>query len=116
MRRRRKTNKIYALILILLVVSLGFATLSTTLKINGTAGIKSSQWDIHWENVQPNASSTVTIPYSFASGSSVSNEMYVIIPATPAIKIPTKTCGKNNPKINIPTNAPIGSVIPDSAA
>ena len=42
-------------------------------------------------------------PYSFASGSSVSNEMYVIIPATPAIKIPTKTCGKNNPKINIPT-------------
>lgn len=38
-----------------------------------------------------------------------------MIPATPAIKIPTITCGKNNPKTNIPTNAPIGSVIPDNA-
>ena len=56
------------------------------------------------------------LPYSFANGSMVSNEIYVIIPATVAIKNPTKKFGTNNPKMNIPTNAPIGSVIPDSAA
>ncbi len=60
MRRNKKKNKQLALLLILLGITVGFALLSTTLKINGTAGIKSSQWDIHWENVQPNAQSTVT--------------------------------------------------------
>ena len=57
MKKRRK--KIYALIL-LLVITIGYALISTTLKINGVAGIKSNQWDIHWENVQPNQQSTVT--------------------------------------------------------
>ena len=56
------------------------------------------------------------LPYSFASGRRVSNEMYVMIPATVAIKNPTKKFGINNPNTNIPTNAPIGSVIPDNAA
>ena len=51
MRRRRKTNKIYALILILLVVSLGFATLSTTLKINGTSTLNKNTWNIYWDNI-----------------------------------------------------------------
>ena len=40
------------------------------------------------------------LPYSFASGNNVSNAIYVIIPATVAIKNPTKNCGKNIPKIN----------------
>lgn len=56
------------------------------------------------------------LPYSLARGSSVSNEIYVIIPPTAAIKNPTSICGTNNPKTNIPTNAPMGSVIPDNAA
>ena len=56
------------------------------------------------------------LPYSLANGNRVSKEIYVIIPATAAIKNPTIICGKNNPKTNIPTNAPIGSVIPDIAA
>ena len=55
-------------------------------------------------------------PYSFASGRSVSNDIYVIIPPTAAIKNPTSIWGKNKPNTNIPTNAPIGSVIPDNAA
>ena len=56
---KKKRNRLY-LLLLLLGVTVGFALLSTTLYINGTAGIKSSTWDIHWENVQPNAQSTVT--------------------------------------------------------
>ena len=60
MRRNKKKSRQLALLLILLGITVGFALLSTTLKINGTAGIKSSQWDIHWENVQVNNESTVT--------------------------------------------------------
>ena len=56
---RKKQKKIYALI-ILLLVTIGYALLSTTLKINGIANIKSNTWDIHFENVQPNNNSTVT--------------------------------------------------------
>ena len=60
MRRNKKKSRQLALLLILLGITVGFALLSTTLKINGTAGIKSNQWDIHWENVQVNNESTVT--------------------------------------------------------
>ena len=56
---RKRRKKIFALIL-LLVITIGYALISTTLKINGVAGIKSNTWDIHWENVQPNQQSTVT--------------------------------------------------------
>ena len=57
-RSKKRLNK-YFLLLLLLGVSVGFALLSTTLKINGIAGVKGSTYDIHWENVQPNANSTV---------------------------------------------------------
>ena len=56
---KKRKKKISALIL-LLVITIGYALLSTTLKINGVANIKSNTWDIHFENVQPNQSSTVT--------------------------------------------------------
>ena len=60
MKRNKKKNRQLALLILLLSITIGFALLSTTLYINGTAGIKSNTWDIHWENVQPNAESTVT--------------------------------------------------------
>ena len=59
-KNNKKQKKIVLLLLILLAVSVGFALLSTTLKINGTANIKGNTWDIHWENVVPNQESTVT--------------------------------------------------------
>ena len=49
--RRRKNNKIYVLIVILLVLTIGFAALSTTLKINGAAIINKNTWSIYWNNV-----------------------------------------------------------------
>ena len=58
-RTKKKKTHIYLLVLLLLL-GIGFAALTATLKINGTAGIKSNQWDIHWENVQVNNESTVT--------------------------------------------------------
>lgn len=43
-------KKKYLLLILLLVVTIGFALLSTTLKINGIAGIKSNRWSIHWDD------------------------------------------------------------------
>ena len=60
MKRNKKQRKVLTYLLVVLGITIGYALLSTTLKINGTAGIKSNRWDIHWENVQPNAESTVT--------------------------------------------------------
>ena len=57
--RRIKINK-FGLLVLLLLISIGFALLSTTLKIDGLFGIKGNSWDIHWENVQPNTNSSVT--------------------------------------------------------
>ena len=48
------------LLLILLLVSVGYALLSTTLNINGTSKIAATSWDIHFENVQTTSNSNVT--------------------------------------------------------
>ena len=49
MKNRKKRNKIYLYLLVILGLTVGFALLSTTLNINGTAGIKKNTWDIHWD-------------------------------------------------------------------
>lgn len=61
MKNRKKGRMIFLLILIL-GVTVGFALLSTTLKINGTAGIKANTWSVHWddESVEPTAGSNIT--------------------------------------------------------
>ena len=56
------------------------------------------------------------LPNSLASGNNVSNEMYIIIPATAAIATPIINCGMKKCNNIIPNIAPIGSLIPDSAA
>jgi hypothetical protein len=49
--KNKKRSKVLLLILLLLGISIGFALLSTTLKINGTAGIKKNTWSVYWDNV-----------------------------------------------------------------
>ena len=56
MRNRRK-NKVFLYLLVILGITVGFALLSTTLKINGIAGIKSNTWNIHWDDESINVSS-----------------------------------------------------------
>ena len=51
MRKRDKINKIFALVLILLGITIGYAALSTTLKINGTTNIGKNTWDVYWDNL-----------------------------------------------------------------
>ena len=54
MKRKQKSKRlIIAVALILLVaISIGYAGLSTTLTINGTANIAATSWNVHFENVQ----------------------------------------------------------------
>lgn len=51
----KKTNNKFLLTLVLVAVlgiSLGYATLSRTLTISGTSGIKNNSWDVHFEQIQ----------------------------------------------------------------
>ena len=50
MRKNKKQRRIMLLLILILSITIGFALLSTTLKINGNASIKSNTWDIHWDD------------------------------------------------------------------
>ena len=58
--KSKKFNKRLLLVLLLVVVTIGYATLQTSLTINGTSKINNSTWDIHFETVTPTPGS-VTI-------------------------------------------------------
>ena len=49
MKRKNKRNKVMFLILLLLAISIGFAALATTLKINGNASVTKGSWNIYWD-------------------------------------------------------------------
>jgi hypothetical protein len=55
--RNKKKNKIFLYLLVILGITVGFAFLSTTLYINGTASIKSNSWNIHWDDTSINVTS-----------------------------------------------------------
>ena len=50
MRKNKRKNKILLLTVILLGVTIGFAALATTLKIDGIANITKPTWSIYWAN------------------------------------------------------------------
>ena len=47
--RNKKKNRIYFLLILLLGITVGFAALATTLKINGNAGITKNTWSVYWD-------------------------------------------------------------------
>lgn len=49
MKKYKKHNKIVYLLALLLIVSIGYALMSTVLKLNGNVTIKSGTWDIYWD-------------------------------------------------------------------
>ena len=60
--RNKKRNRIFLLLILLLGITVGFALLSTTLRINGTAGIGKSSWNIYWDNVDNEDGVSATKP------------------------------------------------------
>lgn len=51
MKRNKKRNRVLFLLILLLGISIGYALLSTQLKINGIANIKKNTWNIYWDNI-----------------------------------------------------------------
>ena len=65
MKKNRKQRRIMFLLILILGITVGFALLSTTLYINGTANIKKNTWNIHWDDtsiVETPGSVTATTP------------------------------------------------------
>lgn len=58
--KNKKRIAILALIILLLVISIGYAVLQSNLNITGTSGIQNATWDIHWENVKITSGSVST--------------------------------------------------------
>ncbi len=53
MRRKRRNKQLYRLLfLFLLMMTIGYAALTSNLSINGIAEISNATWDIHFENIQ----------------------------------------------------------------
>ena len=51
--RRKKNNWVVAIIGILVcLITVGFAAITSSLKINGTIELANSSWDIHFENIR----------------------------------------------------------------
>ena len=60
--RFNKKYKILLLALLLLSITVGFAALSTTLKISGTTNIGKNTWNIYWDNVANQSGVPTTTP------------------------------------------------------
>ena len=60
MRRKNKKTMYVALAALVLMISVGYAFLSANLRINGTSRIDDVTWDVHFENAEATANSTVT--------------------------------------------------------
>lgn len=58
--KKNKNQKIFIFLLLLLAVSVGYALIATTLKINGTSNVKSARWNVYWDNVQIKSGSVET--------------------------------------------------------
>ena len=57
MRLTKKETRVMVFLLLLLVITVGYALLSQTLDINGTTNIKKTTWSIIWDNVVVNENS-----------------------------------------------------------
>ena len=59
LRNQKKQSLIAVALVLVMLISIGYAALSTTLTINGTANIGSSSWLVYFTNVVPNANNNV---------------------------------------------------------
>ena len=57
--RKKNNSLILGMILLIVVLGIGYAYLSTTVTINGSSHINNPSWDIHFENVQVSPGSII---------------------------------------------------------
>ena len=81
----KKTNKkfLFVAIALLFVMSIGYAALSTTLTINGTANIASNSWDVHFANIQTTTGSVTPTTAPTVSGTNTTSLTWAVSLAEP---------------------------------
>ena len=57
---KNKNQKVFIFLVLLLAISIGYALIATTLKINGSSNVKSARWNVYWDNVQIKEGSVAT--------------------------------------------------------
>lgn len=77
MRKNRQRIAVTLLLVLLCVISIGYAILQSNLNITGTSEISNAKWDIHWNNVQVTTGSVsgtnVTTPATIDSSKTTVN-------------------------------------------
>jgi hypothetical protein len=81
----KKTNKkfLFVAIALLFVMSIGYAALSTTLTINGTANIASNSWNVHFANIQTTTGSVTPTTAPTVSGTNTTSLTWAVSLAEP---------------------------------
>lgn len=49
MKKNKKNKTLLTVLILLLAITIGYATIATTLKINGSADVKSARWNVYWD-------------------------------------------------------------------
>jgi len=82
---RKNTNKrlIAVAVVLLFAISIGYAALSTTLTINGTANIASNSWLVYFTNVQVTSGSVTAATVPTTSGTSTTTLTWAVNLQTP---------------------------------
>ena len=79
--RKKNNSLILGMILLIVVLGIGYAYLSTTVTINGSSHINNPSWDIHFENVQVSPGSIIADdPIIDTNKTTVSYEVTLVKP------------------------------------
>ena len=70
-------------VILLMAISIGYAALTTTLSINGTANIASNSWNVHFENIQTTTGSVTPTTAPTATGTNTTSLTWAVSLAEP---------------------------------
>ena len=100
-------KKYLVIILLLFFVSFGYAIISTSLSINGTAGISNATWDIYFDNianedgVEPTSGPTINTSLTNLSYNVVlPNNVTCSIPGIKSNRKPERVLTTKNVRVN----------------
>lgn len=104
MRRKQKNKKFIVLAMVLLLlISIGYAAISTTLTINGTANIAATSWNVYFTNLQTTTGSVTPSVAPTASGTNTTSLNYTVTLENPGdfyeFTVDVKNGGTINAKI-----------------
>ena len=81
--RRNKTKLVALLLTLVLLISIGYATISTNLTIGGNATITAQNWLIYFTNIQPTTGSVTPTTAPTTSGTTTTTLTWVVSLDTP---------------------------------